>query len=67
MKLLHADEQLIQSCSDMFLAGADTTGNSLEFAILYMAKFPDVQSKVQAEIDRVVQEGQMLRYSDAEQ
>ena len=50
----------------MFLAGADTTGNSLEFAILYMAKFPEVQSKVQAEMDRIIPEGQTPRYSHAE-
>jgi len=36
------------------VAGAETTSNTLEFAMLYMILNPDVQTKVQAEIDEVV-------------
>jgi cytochrome P450 len=36
------------------MAGADTTGAALEFAIFYMLSFPEVQKKVQAEIDSTV-------------
>ena len=35
----------------MFMAGADTTGGTLEFAMFYMVLFPEIQRKVQAEID----------------
>jgi len=48
------DEQFIIVCMDLFLAGADTTSNTIEFAILYMILNPDVQKRVQAEIDSIV-------------
>jgi cytochrome P450 len=38
----------------MFAAGVETTANTLEFAILYMALNPTVQQKIQEEIDRVI-------------
>jgi len=38
-------------CFDLFVAGAETTSNTLEFAMLYMVLNPRVQEKVQAEID----------------
>jgi len=39
---------------DLFVAGSETTANSLEFAILYMIHYPDIQKKIQDEIDRVI-------------
>jgi len=39
---------------DLFMAGAETTSNTIEFALLYMILNPDVQKKVQAEIDAVI-------------
>jgi hypothetical protein len=60
------DKQLIQSCADMFMAGADTTGDYLEFAILYMLKFPEVQRRVQEEIESVVPPGHVPTLSDRE-
>ena len=39
---------------DLFLAGSETTSTSLAWAVLYMAREPEVQRKVQAEIDDVV-------------
>jgi cytochrome P450 len=36
------------------MAGADTTGAGLEFAMFYMVSFPEIQRKVQEEIDRIV-------------
>ena len=33
------------------MAGADTTGGTLEFAMFYMLLFPEIQKKVQDEID----------------
>lgn len=36
------------------MAGSETTSNTMEFAILYMILNPDVQAKVQEEIDAVV-------------
>ena len=42
------------TCVDLLFAALDTTANLLEFAILYMVKYPEVQRKVKAEIDMVV-------------
>lgn len=39
---------------DLFTAGLDTTSNFLGFAMLYMIHHPDVQKRVQQEIDDVL-------------
>ncbi|XP_033099713.1 cytochrome P450 2U1-like [Anneissia japonica] len=39
----------------IFVAGAETTSSSLSWFILYMARFPKIQSKVHEEIDRVLE------------
>ncbi|XP_071452856.1 methyl farnesoate epoxidase-like [Hetaerina americana] len=48
------EKQLVQICVDLFMAGSDTTFNSLTFSMLYMILYPEVQHKVQEELDRVV-------------
>ncbi|XP_036034992.1 cytochrome P450 2J3-like isoform X2 [Onychomys torridus] len=48
------EESLICSTLDLFLAGTETTSTTLRWALLYMALYPEVQEKVQAEIDRVI-------------
>ncbi|XP_061869506.1 cytochrome P450 2D17-like isoform X1 [Colius striatus] len=40
--------------SDLFAAGTETTATTLRWAILYMVLHPEIQSKVQAEIDNVI-------------
>ena len=53
---VYADEQLIMVCVDLFFTGGDTTSTTLEFAILYMLLNPEIQRKLQEEIDLVVGE-----------
>ncbi|XP_056631073.1 methyl farnesoate epoxidase-like [Diorhabda sublineata] len=48
------DDQLMSLCLDLFMAGAETTSNTLGFAILTMVLYPDIQKKVQDEMDREV-------------
>ena len=38
---------------DFFLAGSETTSNTLSWAVLFMANYPEVQARVQQEIDQV--------------
>ena len=40
--------------NDIFGAGSDTTSTTLSWLILYLAKFPKTQAKLQAELDEVV-------------
>ncbi|KAM7324686.1 hypothetical protein ACRRTK_016991 [Alexandromys fortis] len=47
-------ENLICSTLDLFLAGTETTSTTLRWALLYMALYPEIQAKVQSEIDRVI-------------
>nr|QLC36635.1 cytochrome P450 2U1 [Kryptolebias hermaphroditus] len=48
------EDYLFYIIGDLFIAGTDTTTNSVLWTLLYMALYPDVQDKVQTEIDKVV-------------
>ena len=39
---------------DLFVAGSETTSTTLTWAALYMVRYPEVQKKVQEELDNVV-------------
>ena len=39
---------------DLFLAGSETTSTSLTWAALYMVRYPEIQTRVQQELDQVV-------------
>ncbi|XP_041477576.1 cytochrome P450 2J4-like [Lytechinus variegatus] len=45
---------LRKSIMDLFFAGSDTTSTTLTWAILFMIAYPEVQSRVQAELDQVI-------------
>ncbi|CAH1107251.1 unnamed protein product [Psylliodes chrysocephalus] len=48
------DDQLMSLCLDLFMAGAETTSNTMGFAMLAMIIYPDIQKKIQNEMDREV-------------
>ncbi|XP_066302867.1 cytochrome P450 2U1-like [Branchiostoma lanceolatum] len=48
------EESVVYILQDLFIAGTDTTAATLTWAILYMILYPDVQQKVQAELDSVL-------------
>ncbi|KAF4520507.1 hypothetical protein B566_EDAN004823 [Ephemera danica] len=56
MSMLHEYfmQPLIAILIDLFMAGSDTTSNSLAFCLLRLMLSPDVQRKAQQEIDQVV-------------
>ena len=57
-------KSLTATCTFFFLAGTETSSTALRWALLYMLKYPDVQVKVQKEIDSVVGRDQMPGWAD---
>ncbi len=57
---------LINSLIDLFVAGSETTSNTLNWAMLYMILNPEVQSKVQEELDGVTGRGRNPAIMDRE-
>ncbi|OAD52305.1 hypothetical protein WN48_02122 [Eufriesea mexicana] len=51
------EPQLYHLLADLFGAGTDTTLTTLRWFLLFMAAYPTEQEKVQAEMDRYLQEG----------
>ncbi|XP_077989859.1 cytochrome P450 2U1-like [Glandiceps talaboti] len=49
---------------DMFAAGTETTTSTLMWGWLFMLKYPDIQKKVQEELDRVVGQDRLPNMSD---
>ncbi|XP_061893175.1 cytochrome P450 2K1-like isoform X2 [Entelurus aequoreus] len=53
------DENLTNSMMDLFGAGTDTSANTLRWSLLLMAKYPQIQDRVQEELSRVVGDRQI--------
>ncbi|KAB7507563.1 hypothetical protein Anas_03198 [Armadillidium nasatum] len=51
------NEDLIGCISDLFTAGLETTTTTLNWAVIYLATFPEVQKKLHKEIDNVLPDG----------
>ncbi|XP_006879804.1 PREDICTED: cytochrome P450 2J2-like [Elephantulus edwardii] len=58
------EENLVCSTLDLFLAGTETTSTTLRWALLHMAMNPEIQEKVQAEIDSVLGQSQQPSIAD---
>ena len=46
------EQNLMNTLFDLFLAGSDTTATTLDWAILFMIQNPEVQIKVQQELNQ---------------
>uniref|UniRef100_A0A8C5MSM2 Cytochrome P450 n=1 Tax=Leptobrachium leishanense TaxID=445787 RepID=A0A8C5MSM2_9ANUR len=48
------EANLLSTITTLFTAGTETTASTIHWAVLYMAKYPDIQKRTQEEIDRVL-------------
>ncbi|XP_072315673.1 cytochrome P450 2J6-like [Eucyclogobius newberryi] len=59
------DESNLTYCAmDLFLAGTETTSTTLQWTLIYLIKHPEVQEKVQEEIDRVIGQNRLPTMAD---
>ncbi|XP_019358962.1 PREDICTED: cytochrome P450 2J5-like [Gavialis gangeticus] len=58
------ENNMIQVITDLFIAGSDTTTISLLWAILYMMAHPEIQERVQEELDAIIGSSHEIRYED---
>ncbi|XP_068948984.1 cytochrome P450 2J2-like isoform X1 [Petaurus breviceps papuanus] len=60
------EKNLVFCTLDLFFAGTETTSTTLRWALLYMAVYPEIQGRIQAEIDRVVGQSRQPTMDDKE-
>ncbi|XP_042168397.1 cytochrome P450 2K1-like [Oncorhynchus tshawytscha] len=60
MDSFYHDNNLVFSVGNLFGAGTDTTGTTLRWGLLLMAKYPHIQYRVREEISRVIGSRQPL-------
>ncbi|XP_002737140.1 cytochrome P450 1A5-like [Saccoglossus kowalevskii] len=61
---LIGDVNLRQTVADVFGAGLDTTVTTLDWCVAYLCCYPDVQTKVQTEIDQAIGHDRLPLLSD---
>jgi cytochrome P450 len=59
------DDEVLANVFTILLAGQDTTANTIAWVVYFMASQPDVQRKMQEEVDAVIGSASMLEDFDA--
>ncbi|NWX59044.1 CP1A4 protein, partial [Promerops cafer] len=59
-----SNEKIIHIVNDLFGAGFDTVATALSWSLMYVALYPDVQRKIQEELDRTIGRERRPRLSD---
>ncbi|XP_064460513.1 cytochrome P450 18a1-like [Ornithodoros turicata] len=59
-----SEEQLIQVLMDIFSAGLETVTSTLEWAVLFLVRHPEVQEKIREELRGVVDPGRNISTND---
>ncbi|XP_022069511.1 cytochrome P450 2J2-like isoform X1 [Acanthochromis polyacanthus] len=57
-------DTLLVCTLDLIEAGTETTANTLRWGLIYMMHYPEIQEKVQAEIDRVIGQSRQPTLAD---
>ena len=52
---------------DLYLAGSETTGGLMSYFFLYVTLYPEIQRKIQLEIDDVIHRGSSPSLDHVEQ
>ncbi|XP_050761702.1 cytochrome P450 2K4-like [Gymnogyps californianus] len=55
---------LMFSTLDLFAAGTETTSTTVRWGLLLMMKYPEIQRKIQEEMNHVIEPGQLPRLED---
>ncbi|CAM2119301.1 unnamed protein product [Caretta caretta] len=58
------EDNMVQTVADLLLGGTETTTITLCWALLYMLQYPDIQERVQKELDTVLEPSQLIHYKD---
>ncbi|XP_075794251.1 cytochrome P450 2J4-like isoform X2 [Pelodiscus sinensis] len=58
------EDSLIHTILDLFIAGTESTATTLRWALISLVLHPDVQEKVQQELDVVLGSSQLICYED---
>ncbi|XP_056408163.1 cytochrome P450 1A1-like isoform X2 [Hyla sarda] len=59
-----SNEQIISTVNDIFGAGFDTISSALLWCMVYLLKYPEMQEKIQKEIDEVIGTSRSPRFED---
>ncbi|NWH87405.1 CP1A4 protein, partial [Aegithalos caudatus] len=59
-----SNEKIIHIVNDLFGAGFDTVATALSWSLMYVALYPDVQRKIQEELDQTIGRERRPRLSD---
>ena len=60
----YGKKNLLETLVDLLVAGSETTSTTLTWGMLYMIRYPDVQQKVQQELDSMIGRSCSPMYSD---
>uniref|UniRef100_UPI00398F5DBE cytochrome P450 1D1 n=1 Tax=Pristiophorus japonicus TaxID=55135 RepID=UPI00398F5DBE len=61
---LLTDEQIIATVNDIFGAGFDTISTGLQWCFLYLIRYPEIQTRLQEEIDKNLGQDRSPRFED---
>ncbi|XP_013404323.1 cytochrome P450 2C15 [Lingula anatina] len=58
------EKNFFRTIADLYMAGTDTTANTLRWSLVHMVNEPHVQKKVQQEINEVIGQGRVVKMED---